>query len=109
MADHIVPVPTSDWRDSWDCEQELSNGKHRPGIFLLKFIEHAAIGAGVEIGISQAAGGSQKYVAGLLAAGTVAGFKEGSDARSGRDSKKQAAWHAFSILVGAGIAAGLKH
>lgn len=72
-------------------------------------LEHLAIGAGVEIGVSQAAGGSHKYAAGLIAAGAVAGFKEGSDAVSGRDSKKQAAIHALTILAGAGLAVAVKH
>jgi hypothetical protein len=76
---------------------------------ILHAVEHLAIGAGVEIGISQAAGGSHKYAAGLIAAGTVGGFKEGSDAVSGRDTKKRAAIHALTILAGAGIAVAVKH
>jgi hypothetical protein len=71
--------------------------------------EHVSLGAGVEIGIAQAAGGPHKYAAGLLAAGAVAGFKEGADAVAGRDTKKQAIWHAFSVMAGAGIAASVRH
>jgi len=81
---------------------------HRRAGFI-RFLEHLAIGAGTEVGISQAAGGSQKYTAGLLAAAGVAGFKEGADAWAGRDTKKQAAWHALSIVLGAGIAVAIKH
>jgi hypothetical protein len=72
-------------------------------------LEHLAIGAGTEVGISQIAGGAGKYPAGISAAAIVAGFKEGADASSGRDTKKQAAFHAISIVVGAGIAALVKH
>jgi hypothetical protein len=76
---------------------------------VLRTVEHLAIGAGVEIGVSQAAGGSRKYAAGLIAAGAVAGFKEGSDAVAGRDTKKMAAIHALTILAGAGFAVAVKH
>jgi hypothetical protein len=77
--------------------------------FLRRAAEHVSLGAGVEIAVSQVAGGAHKYPAGILAAGLVAGFKEGSDAVAGRDTKKQAAWHAFCILAGAGSAAAVKH
>jgi hypothetical protein len=70
---------------------------------------HLGLGAGVEIGVSQAAGGPQKYGAGLLASGLVAGFKEASDAIAGRDTKKQAIFHALTIVAGAGIAAAAWH
>jgi hypothetical protein len=76
---------------------------------LLKVAEHVSIGVGVEIAVSRTAGGPGKYPAGILAAGVVAGFKEGSDAVAGRDTRGQAAWHAFCILAGAGIAAAAKH
>ena len=55
--------------------------------------------------ICYTAGGDSKWKAGIAAAGLVAAFKEGADAVAHRDTRKQAAWHAFSILVGAGIAA----
>lgn len=72
-------------------------------------LEHLALGAGTEIAISQSAGGANHYPAGLVGAGLVAGFKEGSDAVSGRDSKKMAALHALTIVAGAGIAALVWH
>jgi hypothetical protein len=76
---------------------------------LLRIAEHVAIGVGVEIGVSRAAGGPKKYAAGIVAAGAVAAFKEGSDAVCGADSKKMAAIHALTILAGAGIAAATSH
>lgn len=76
---------------------------------LLTAVEHISLGAGVEIGVSRLAGGPNKYTAGIVAAGLVAGFKEGSDAVAGRDTKKQAACHAFIQIAGAGLAAGIKH
>jgi hypothetical protein len=71
--------------------------------------EHLALGAGTEIAVSQAAGGSKKYGAGILAAGIVAGFKEGADAVAKRDTKKEAAIHALTILAGAAVAVVVKH
>jgi hypothetical protein len=76
---------------------------------LLRIAEHVAIGAGVEIAISRAAGGANKYTAGIIAGGAVAAFKEGSDAICGADSKRMAAIHALTILAGSGIAAAVKH
>jgi hypothetical protein len=76
---------------------------------LLKVAEHVSLGVGVEITVSRVAGGPNKYAAGIVAGGLVAGFKEGSDAVAGRDTKKQAAWHAATILAGAVIAAAAKH
>ena len=73
------------------------------------FAGHLALGAAVEPGIAAIAGGRQKYAAGLSAAALVAAFKEASDALAGRDTRKQAAWHAFSVLLGAGIVAGAWH
>jgi hypothetical protein len=55
----------------------------------LKVAGHLAIGAGTEIAVSRIAGGPQKWPAGLVAAGAVAGFKEGSDALSGADTSGQ--------------------
>src|SRR5215471_17050944 len=72
---------------------------------VLKVVGHLAIGAGTEVAVSQAAGGGKKWPAGLLAAGAVAGFKEGADAQAGRDTKKQAVIHALTIVAGAGAAA----
>ena len=81
--------------------------------FFVHLGEHLALGAGTEVGISQLAGGPQKYTAGIVATGAVAGWKEGTDAldkdRKTGDTKKQAAWHAFSILAGAGIVAAIRH
>lgn len=77
--------------------------------FFTHLAEHLALGAATEIGVSQLADGPSKYAAGIVAAGVVAGFKEGTDARDKRDTKKQAAWHAFSILAGAGIMAEARH
>jgi len=74
-----------------------------------KLAAHFALGAGTELAVSQAAGGPRKYGAGILAGGAVGAFKEGADAQAGRDSKKKAALHAFTILAGAGIAAAAKH
>jgi len=74
-----------------------------------KVAGHLTIGAATEIGVSQAAGGAEHWPAGLLAAGAVAGFKEGSDAVSGRDTRKQAVWHALTIVAGAGISAAAWH
>ena len=76
---------------------------------LLKVAEHVSIGVGVEIAVSRAAGGPNKYAAGIIAAGAVAGFKEGADAIAGRDTRGQAAWHAATILAGGVIAAAVKH
>jgi hypothetical protein len=76
---------------------------------LLRVVEHVALGAGVEIAVSRTAGGPGKYPAGIVAAGAVAGFKEGADAITGADTKKMAVWHALTILAGAGIAAAVKH
>jgi len=72
-----------------------------------RFLEHVAIGAGVYATVSGTAG--WKPVPGLLGAGLIAGFKESSDAIAKRDTKKQAAFHAVSILIGAGITAAIKH
>lgn len=71
----------------------------------LAFGEHLALGAGTEAGISYAAGGEAKWPAGLAAAALVAGFKEGADASADRDTKRQAAFHAFSVLLGGVIIA----
>lgn len=78
---------------------------------LLKVAEHVSLGAGTELGMYEIAGGSsrRRVAVGLSTAALVAGFKESADAVSGADTKKQAAWHAFSILAGAGIAAAVKH
>lgn len=67
------------------------------------------LGAGTEVAISQIAGGPKKYAAGVSAAAIVAAFKEGADAEAGRDTPRQAAWHAFSIVLGAGIMAAARH
>lgn len=77
---------------------------------LVHFAEHVALGVGVELGISQIAGGgpNRRMAAGLSSAALVAGFKEGSDAISGRDTRREAAWHAFSQMIGAAIAAGAR-
>lgn len=72
---------------------------------IAKPLEHALLGAGAEISVSQAAGGAQKWQAGLLAAGITAGFKEGADAVAHRDTPKRAALHAVEIVIGAGAAA----
>ncbi len=63
------------------------------------------MGAGTEMVVAQAADSQSKIAPGILAAGIVAGFKEGADAVARRDTKRMAAWHAFSILLGAGISA----
>lgn len=84
---------------------EGQSKKHK----VLTALEHLALGAGTEVAVSQAAGGPQKYQAGLLASGIVAGFKEGADAVAGRDTKKQAFLHAITIIGGAGIAALAYH
>jgi hypothetical protein len=76
---------------------------------LLKMVEHISVGTGVEIAVSRTAGGPNKFVAGIVAGGLVAGFKEGADAVAGRDSKKMAAIHALYILAGSGIAAAASH
>jgi len=76
---------------------------------VLRFLGHLAIGAGTEVAVSQVAGGAQKWPSGIVATGAVAGFKEGADAQAGRDTRKQAVWHALTILAGAGIAAAIKH
>jgi hypothetical protein len=70
-------------------------------------LEHLALGSGTEVAVSYAAGGPRKYGAGILAAGLVAGFKEGADAVAKRDTKKEAAFHALTIVAGAGIAIGV--
>jgi len=76
---------------------------------LVRVAEHVSLGAGTEIAVSQAAGGPKKYLAGISAAGIVAVVKEGSDVVAGRDTKKEAAWHALTIVAGAGIAAAARH
>lgn len=78
---------------------------------LLKVAEHVALGGGVELGMSQVAGGSsaRRVAVGLSSAALVAGWKEGSDAVCGSDTKKQAAWHAATQMLGAGAAAAIKH
>jgi hypothetical protein len=76
---------------------------------VLKVAGHLAIGAGTEIAVSRIAGGPQKWPAGLVAAGAVAGFKEGSDALSGADTSGQAATHAATIVLGAVIPILIKH
>jgi len=50
-----------------------------------------------------------KWYPGIIAGGAVAGFKEGADAEAGRDTKKKAAWHALTILAGAGAVVAFKH
>jgi hypothetical protein len=74
----------------------------------LKVAGHLAIGAGTEIAVSRIAGGPQKWPAGLLAAGAVAGFKEGSDALSGADTSGEAATHAATIVLGAVVSILIK-
>jgi hypothetical protein len=76
---------------------------------LLRIAEHVAIGAGVEIAVSRAAGGPHKYAAGIIAGGAVAAFKESADAICGADSKKMAAIHGLTILAGTGLAVAVKH
>jgi len=76
---------------------------------LVRVVEHVSLGAGTEIAVSQTAGGPKKYLAGISAAGIVAVVKEGSDVIAGRDTKKEAAWHALTIVAGAGIAAAARH
>lgn len=63
-------------------------------------IEHVALGVGVQIAVEKA-GGSPR--AGFVATALVAGFKEGSDALSGRDLKKSAAVDAIEIVAGSGV------
>ena len=65
--------------------------------------EHLAIGAGVQFGVQRAAHG--QWQPGLIAAGAVAAFKEGTDALDGRDTKKMAALHALTIFAGASVVA----
>lgn len=77
--------------------------------FFVTLAEHVSLGAAVEVGVSQVAGGPQKFEAGLLAAGLVAGFKESADAIAGRDTRKQAAIHALEIVAGAGVMAAVRH
>ena len=72
----------------------------------MNLAEHLALGAGAELGTSRAAGNFRNWPPGLVAVGLVAGFKEGADAISGRDTKREAIFHALSILAGAGIAIG---
>jgi hypothetical protein len=75
----------------------------------LTFLEHLALGAGSQGTVQAIAGGRTKYAAGLSATALVAGFKEGADATAGRDTKKQAVFHALSILSGAAIVAASWH
>jgi len=70
---------------------------------VVRVAEHLAIGAGVQLAVSQAAGG--RWQPGLIAAGAVAAFKEGTDALDGKDTRGMAALHALTILAGAGITA----
>lgn len=72
-------------------------------------IEHMALGASIEIAVSNRAGGPQKYQAGLLAASLVASFKEGADVLGHKDTKKSAALDTSEILAGAVAAAGVRH
>lgn len=71
--------------------------------------EHLAIGAGTEVGISELAGGSDKYAAGITAAALVAAFKEGTDAAAHKDTKRSAFIDAMEIVFGAGIVAAIRH
>lgn len=75
---------------------------------VLTVVEHLALGAGTQLAVSYAAGGPNKWPAGLVAAGIVAGFKEGADAVAKRDTPKQAAIHALTILAGAGVTAAVE-
>lgn len=86
----------------------LQAQSHKKAI-LKKLAEHVSLGAGIELGMSEIAGGKHKYPVGLSAAALVAGFKESADAIAGADTRKQAAWHATCIMIGAGIAAGVRH
>ena len=76
---------------------------------LLQVLEHVSFGAGVEIGMSQAAGGPSHVAMGMGSAAIVAGLKEYADYQAGKDTKKQAITHALTIVAGAGIAAGAWH
>ena len=76
---------------------------------LVPISEHLGIGAGTEVGISELAGGPQKYAAGITAAALVAAFKEGSDVRAHRDTKRSGFVDALEIIAGAGIAAAIRH
>jgi hypothetical protein len=51
--------------------------------------------------VSGASGKFSNWPPGVVATGFVAGFKEGADAVAHRDTKKQAIFHALTILAGA--------
>lgn len=73
---------------------------------LLTVIEHVSLGAGTQAAVSYTANAQHpNWQAGLVGVGIMAAVKEGSDVVSGRDTKKQAAVHALTILAGAGVVA----
>lgn len=76
----------------------------------VRWVEHAAIGAGTYAGITALDHGAHpRWVVGISATAAVAGFKEGSDANNGKDTRKQAIKHALMILAGGGVTAALWH
>lgn len=68
-----------------------------------------ALGAGSYAGMGAIAGSQHRWQVGISGTALMAGFKEGADAEAGRDTTKQAVFHALSILAGAGIVAAAWH
>jgi hypothetical protein len=76
---------------------------------LLHAFEHVTLGAGIEIGTSQAAGGANHVAVGMTSTAIVAGLKEYADYQTGKDTFKMTIIHALEVVGGAGIAAGAWH
>lgn len=119
-------IPRIDWRtadystDCLDCNSlqdsnSLSDHKTKVIIhrwhwrYLFVITEHLSIGAGTEAGVAEASGSIRNWKGGVLAASLVSIFKEGSDERSERDTKKSAFFDALEIVAGAGAVAAFEH
>lgn len=90
------------------CAPSAFAAPHSIKKLLVKVAEHVSLGAATELGVAHA--GARRHAdwaAGLVAVGVVAAAKEGSDAIAGRDTIRQAAWHASMIALGGGIAAAV--
>lgn len=81
----------------------------RPRVSISHLFEHLAIGAGSYAALGALAGPDRRWRVGLSGAALVAGWKEGTDAYNGKDSRKMAIFHALTILGGAGIVAAFWH
>lgn len=77
---------------------------------VVRLAEHLAIGAGSCAAITALDHGAHPRWAPCIATtALVAGFKEGSDANNGQDTRKEAIRHALMILAGGGATAALWH